>query len=145
MRTLAMKMTFIFIIILFLTSCERKDNNTDTGQLPLLNTEWILTSIQNTKTNVVTIFPSNVRNESIIFTDSLNSLRVKGVCNGCAGTYLVIGASVSTSGLMCTMMYCSKWENYLFYNLDSMFHYKINNNLLTIYSRGSYNLNFISK
>jgi heat shock protein HslJ len=140
-----MKMTFLFITILFLASCERKENNNDTGQLALLKTEWILSSIQNTKTNVVTIFPSNVLYESIIFTDSLNSLRVRGVCNGCAGTYSVKDASVSTSGLMCTKIYCSKWEDYLFYNLDSMFQYKIKNNLMTIYSRGSYNLNFISK
>jgi heat shock protein HslJ len=140
-----MKMTFLFITILLLTSCERKENDTIGGQHPLLKTEWILSSIQDTKTNNITIFPSNVKSESIIFTDSLNTLRVKGVCNGCAGIYSVKDASINASGLMCTMIYCSKWEDYLFYNLDSMFQYKINNNQLTIYSRGSYNLNFISK
>jgi heat shock protein HslJ len=139
-----MKMTFLFIVILFLTSCERKEN-VDSGQIPLLKTEWILSSIQNTKTNVVTAFPNNVQSESIIFTDSLNSLRVNGVCNGCTGTYTVRDDSVSINGLMCSLIYCSKWEDHLFNNLDSMFQYRINNNLLTIYSKGSYNLNFISK
>jgi heat shock protein HslJ len=140
-----MKMTFLFITILLLTSCERKENDTNGGQQPLLKTEWILTSIQNTRTNDITIFPTNVKSESIIFTDSLNTLRVKGVCNGCTGTYSVKDASISACGLMCTMIYCSRWEDYLFSNLNSMFQYKINTNQLTIYSRGSYNLNFISK
>jgi len=140
-----MKIAFLFITIFLLTSCERKENGTDTGQLPLLKTEWILSSIQDTKTNAVTIFPSNVKSESIIFTDSLNALIIKGVCNGCSGSYSIRDTSISTSGMSCTMIYCSKWEDYLFYNLGGTFQYKINNNQLTIYSKGTYNLNFISK
>lgn len=142
---MATKIIYLSVIILIFTGCERKESILNTGQRPLLKTEWILSSIQNTKTNDLTNFPGNVKRESIIFTDSLNTLIVKGVCNGCAGTFSVIDTSLSTTGLGCTKIYCSKWEDYLFYNLDSMFQYKIIDNLLTIYSKGSYNLNFISK
>jgi heat shock protein HslJ len=140
-----MKLFCISAIILVLIGCEKKDKNPDTGQVPLLKTQWTLSSIQNTKTNFLTTFPGNISNESIIFSDSANVLRVQGVCNICSGVYSLSDASVTANGLVCTKIYCSPWENYLFLNLDSMYKYKIENTLLTIYSKGSYNLNFISK
>ena len=138
----AMKINIIFVILLFLVGCEKKD----TIVQPLLKTQWLLSSIQNIKTNTITNFPSNLTpHEYIIFSDSLNTLMVGGVCNGCRASYTVKDNSISTNGLSCTMLYCSQWEDYLFYNLDSMFQYKINYNQLTIYSKGTYNLNFVAK
>jgi hypothetical protein len=64
---------------------------------------------------------------------------------GCLGTYLVSNNLISTTGLGCTMIYCSQWEDYLFHNIDSMYQYKINYNQLTIYSIGTYNLNFVAE
>jgi len=137
-----MKSNFIFIILLFLISCEKKDASIQ----PLLNTQWFLTSIQNTKTNEITKFPDNLNpREYIIFKDPLNTLTVSGICNGCGGTYSLNNDLISTSGLACTQIYCSQWEDYLFYNLDSIFRYEIKNDQLTIYSKGTYNLNFVSK
>jgi heat shock protein HslJ len=105
-----------------------------------------LSSIQNTKTNAITSYPNNLNPvEYIIFSDSIKALMVGGVCNGCQGSYKISDNSISTEGLSCTEIYCSPWEDYLFNSLDSMFQYKINNNLLTIYSKGTYNLNFVTK
>ena len=137
-----MKLNFLIIIFLFLNGCEKKDTTIQ----PLLNTKWFLSSIQNTKTNAITSYPNNLNPvEYIIFSDSIKALMVGGVCNGCRGSYKISDNSIITDGLLCTAIYCSKWEDYLFYNLDSMFQYKINNNLLTVYSKGTYNLNFVAK
>jgi heat shock protein HslJ len=137
-----MRTSILFLILLFLIGCERKD----TSVQPLLKTQWFLSSIQNTKTNEITNFPTNLSpHEYIIFTDSLNTLKAGGVCNGCIGAYSINSDLISTTGLTCTQIYCSKWEDYFFDNLDSMFHYEINGNLLTIYSKGTYNLNLSAK
>jgi heat shock protein HslJ len=136
------KYFFLILLIAAFISCEKKDTTIQ----PLLNTKWFLSSIQNTKTNAITSYPNNLNPvEYIIFADSIKALMVGGVCNGCRGSYKISDNSISTNGLSCTLIYCSKWEDYLFYNLDSMFQYKINNNLLTIYSKGTYNLNFVAK
>ena len=137
-----MKLNFLIIIFLFLNGCEKKETTIQ----PLLNTKWFLSSIQNTKTNAITSYPNNLNPvEYIIFSDSIKALMVGGVCNGCRGSYKISDNSISTEGLSCTELYCSKWEDYLFNNLDSMFQYKINNSLLTVYSKGTYNLNFVAK
>ena len=58
-------------LVLVSSSCE-KSSIKDSA---LLKTQWVLSSIQNTKTNAINDFPSNnVRSEYIIFTDSANIL-----------------------------------------------------------------------
>ena len=73
-----MKINIIFFILLFLVGCEKKDTTVQ----PLLKTQWLLSSIQNIKTNEITNFPSNIPPEYIIFSDSLNTLYVGGACYG---------------------------------------------------------------
>jgi hypothetical protein len=73
-----------FIIILGGFGCRKtieKDAN-------LLKTKWILSYIQDTKTNAITDYPSDAaRKISIVFTDSLNIVSFSGICNGGGGTY----------------------------------------------------------
>ena len=93
-----MKRNLIFLIILILSfdACE-KSSIKDSA---LLKTQWVLSSIQNTKTNAINDFPSNnVRSEYIIFTDSANILFIAGTCNGCRAAYLISNDSIKTSGL----------------------------------------------
>ena len=134
-------LAFIFGLIGF--HCKKEDPAT--GQTSLLKTKWILSYICDTWTNAITKYPDNIHQEYIIFSDSINVLTVGGVCNGCKGNYIINSDLISINGLACTMIYCSQWEDYLFNNLDSMYQYKINNNQLTIYSKGKYNLNFIAE
>ena len=54
----------------------------------LLKTTWILSYIQDSKTDGITNYPSDERNKiSIVFTDSLNIISFHGICNGGWGTY----------------------------------------------------------
>lgn len=139
---------FIFlcgIATLCAWGCSKKESPCDP---PLLKTEWILRSFQNTITNATIDFPSNVEpKEFVVFSDSSNALLVGGTCNGCNGTYSVSGDSIKSKILICSDVLCTalKWETLLTNNMDSIFHYKLNVNKLTLYSLGTYNLNFVAK
>ncbi|MGD0341703.1 MAG: META domain-containing protein [Bacteroidales bacterium] len=134
-----------FIMVLVGFGCE-KESLKDSG---LLKTKWILSSIQDTKTNAVTNYPSDAsRKISIVFTDSLNVLSFSGICNGGAGTYSYVPSytfsygAIKITDLVTTLIYCSDWEGYTIQNLDAAFSYRINGNNLVIYSTGAYNLYF---
>lgn len=147
----SMKNIIIYNLFLILICYGCSKENTQNGQVPLLKTKWILTNIQDTKTNVITDYPSEVDQqwgtEYIILTDSLNTIIIKGLCNDGGGNYLVNtnSDSITFSDLFMTLVLCKyeEWELYLWDNLRTAYKYKINDNKLTIYSKGAYNLNFI--
>jgi heat shock protein HslJ len=133
---------FLFTIILSLYGCKKENSkNAD-----LINTKWILSYIQDTKTNTITNYPSDAPNRiSIVFTDSLNVIAFSGVCNGGAGTY---SYSSSTDAIKIkvgtTFIYCKdvEWESYTTQSLNNASSYKLSGNKLVIYSNGAYNLYF---
>jgi len=133
---------FLLTIILSLYGCKKENaKNAD-----LINTKWILSYIQDTKTNAITNYPSDAPNRiSIVFTDSLNIISFSGVCNGGAGTY---SYSSSTDDIKIkvgtTFIYCKdvEWESYTTQSLNNASSYKLSGNNLVIYSNGSYNLYF---
>jgi hypothetical protein len=58
----------------------KKTNEKDAD---LLKVKWVLSSVQDKKTNAITNYPSDAaRKISIVFTDSLNILSFSGICNG---------------------------------------------------------------
>jgi heat shock protein HslJ len=132
---------FSFILILVGTGCKK------TADADLLKVKWVLSYIQDTKTNAITNYPSDAaRKISIVFTDSLNVISLSGVCNGGWGTYsysLSTGA-IKISGILTTAIACKyvEWEEYTTQNLDSASSYKINGSSLEIYSNSTYNLYF---
>jgi heat shock protein HslJ len=110
-------------------------------------TPWILSYIQDTKTNAITKYPNDAFSKiSIEFTDSLNYIFFDGICNGGIGTYTYSSSTgaIKISGILTTAIACKyvEWEEYTTQNLDSAFNYKINGNNLAIYSNGVYNLYF---
>ncbi len=122
----------------------KKENLKDAD---LLKTKWILSSIQDTKTNAVTNYPSDAsRKISIVFTDSLNVLSFYGICNGGWGIYLYsLGTgAIKVTNLATTQIGCQfvEWEGYTIQNLYTAFRYKTNGSSLEIYSNGTYNLYF---
>jgi len=134
---------FSSILILVGVGC-KKANEKDAD---LLKTKWILSYIQDTKTNAITTYPSDAaRKISIEFTDSLNVISFSGVCNGGWGTYSYSSANsaIKITNLMTTAIACKyiEWEEYTTQNLYSAFGYKINGNNLVINSNGKYNLYF---
>ena len=134
---------FSFILILVGIGC-KKANDKDAD---LLKTKWILSYIQDTKTNEVTHYPSDATNKiSIVFSDSTNVIRFSGVCNGGAGTYTYssISGEIKVTALTTTQIFCKyvEWETYTAQNLQYASSYKINGNDLVIYSNGAYNLYF---
>src|SRR5664280_1435276 len=75
---------FSFILIFVGFGCKKaivKDAD-------LLKVKWVLSYIQDTKTNAITNYPNDApRRISIVFTDSLNVISFSGICNSGAGTY----------------------------------------------------------
>jgi heat shock protein HslJ len=143
-----MKQIFIFLFISIF--CGLSCRKTESVTSDLVGTKWALTTIQNTKTNTVQIYPDDAsRKISIVFTDSLNTLAFTGICNSGTGTYSVSTdqGALSVQDLGTTKIYCkyAEWESYTVQNLNSAFGYKINGTTLTVYSGGDYNLNFISE
>ena len=138
-----MKYYLIVTIIIFLCSCRKSDITTN--QTAILNHTWILSSIQNTRTNETIKYPDNIlHKESITFADNLSTLSFGGVCNGGQGNFMLYNDKIVITDLITTQIYCQyyEWEKYLINNLDSISKFTVSNNQLTIYSKGSFNLIF---
>ena len=132
-------------IILIVLSCKKDD--TTIAQLPLENTKWTLSYIQDTKTNTTINYPSDAKNNIfILFSDTINNIYFDGVCNGGIGqyNYSIDDGSINITSISNTRIFCkySEWEDYVTTNLHDAFLYKINGNNLEIKSKGTYNLFF---
>ncbi len=143
-----MKTNFLCIFLFFFIGCDKKDN-AENPQLyaPLLNVQWNLTSIQNTKTKKIINFPDSISQpEWVLFSDSASLVSMSGSCNGGRGKYsITTGNNISISHFETTLIYCINygWEAYLVNNIDSAYKFTLSSNQLEIYSNGSYNLNFV--
>jgi heat shock protein HslJ len=136
----------IIFILAIITSCFgcKKENLNDTD---LLKTKWILSYIQDTKTQAITNYPSDAaKTISIEFTNSSNIIFFRGVCNVGSGTYTYssITDKIKVTDLITTEIYCKyyEWETYTVQNLYYASSYKITGNDLVIYSNGEYDLYF---
>ena len=132
---------FSFILILVGTGCKKA------ADADLLKVKWVLSYIQDTKTNTIKNYPSDAaRKISMDFTDSLNVISFSGVCNGGWGTYSYSSSTgaIKITNLATTQIGCQygEWEGYTIQNLYAAFKYKINGSSLEIYSNGAYNLYF---
>lgn len=145
-----MKINVLCLFILLLIGCDKKDTNTYTGPpVPFLKTKWILSSLQNTTTSVIINYPVNIPSEYILFGDSLNILSIKGCCNvydfpfsiGRNDSVSITGNGISTL-IACENM---QWETYLVNSIGNMYQYKKNENNLIIYSKGTFNSNFVAQ
>jgi heat shock protein HslJ len=132
---------FCFILISVCFGCKKA------ADADLLKVKWVLSYIQDTKTNAIKNYPGDAARKIFIdFTDSLNVISFNGVCNGGWGTYsyyLSTGA-IKVTNLATTQIGCQfdEWEEYTIQNLYTAFRYKINESSLEIYSNGTYNLYF---
>lgn len=113
----------------------------------LLNTKWILSYIQDTKTHAITHYPSDATKRiSIVFNDTLDVISFWGICNGGAGTftYSSVTGEIKVTDLGTTLICCKyvEWETYTVQNLNYASNYKIDGNDLVIHTNGAYNLYF---
>jgi len=137
------KIPIITLVFLLLAFACKKENPQDT----LVKTKWILSYIQDTRTNDTIHYPTDAgRKMSITFTDSLSIMYFTGVCNGGQGrySYSSISKSISISDLATTQIGCKyqEWEGYVGGNLMDAYRYEVSGNTLVIYSRGKYELYF---
>jgi hypothetical protein len=135
----------IFLLLIFISSfgC-KKENHTDAD---LLKAKWILSHIQNAKTNVITQYPSDAaKTISIEFSNTSDIISFWGICNGGPGTYTYssVTGEIKVTDLITTLIGCKyvEWETYTVQSLYYASSYKINGNDLVIYSNGEYNLYF---
>ena len=134
---------FSFILIISGFGCRKSTMNV----VDLLKVKWVLSHIQDTKTNEIKNYPGDAaRKISIFFTDSLNVVSFSGVCNSGSGTYSysLSSGEIMFTNLGTTLIDCkyAEWEGFTIQNLYAAFRYKINGSSLEIYSNGSYNLYF---
>jgi heat shock protein HslJ len=137
------KTIFILAIITSCFGC-KKDSLSDTD---LLKTKWLLSYIQDTKTQAITNYPSDAaKTISIEFTDASNIVFFRGICNVGSGTYTYssITDEIKVTDLITTEIYCKyyEWETYTVQNLYYASSYKLDGGDLVIYSNGAYNLYF---
>ena len=137
------KTIFILVIIIFCFGC-KKDSLNDND---LLKTTWILSYIQDTKTQAITNFPGDAaKTISIEFTGKSNQLFFRGICNVGSGTYCYSSTTdkIKVTDLITTEIYCKyyEWETYTVQNLYYASSFEIDGNDLVIYSNGEYNLYF---
>ena len=135
----------IFLLLIFISSfgCE-KENHTDAD---LLKTTWVLSYIQDTKTQAITNYPSDAaKTISIEFSNTSDIVSFWGICNGGSGTYTYssVTGEIKVTDLITTLIGCKyvEWETYTVQNLYYASSYKMNDKNLIIYSTGAYNLHF---
>ena len=144
LKFIIMKKTiFILLIIISCFGC-KKDSLNDTD---LLKTTWVLSYIQDTKTQAITNFPGDASKKiSIVFNDPSDIISFSGICNGGEGTYTYssITGEIKVTDLITTLIGCKyvEWETYTVQNLHYASSYKISDNNLAIYTSGAYNLYF---
>jgi heat shock protein HslJ len=137
------KTIFILVIIISCFGC-KKDTLKDAN---LLKTTWILSYIQDTKTQAITNYPSDATKKiSIVFNDTSDIISFSGICNGGAGTftYSSVTGEIKVTDLGTTLIWCKyvEWETYAVQSLYYASSYKISDNNLAIYTSGAYNLYF---
>lgn len=137
------KTILILVIIVFCFGC-KKDSLKDRE---LLNTSWILSYIQDTKTQAITYFPGDATKRiSIVFDDSPDVVSFSGVCNNGSGTYTYspITGEMNVIDLGTTKIWCKyvEWETYAVQNLHYASAFLVTDGNLAIYSNGTYNLYF---
>ena len=144
---------FCFIIAVVGFGCEK--STFQNAPSSLMNTTWVLSYIQDTKTNAIINYPSGatkrisiVFTSSLLYTNSVDEVLFNGICNGGKGgcTCSTIDGSILVTGIETTLIACKfvEWEGYTVQNLDASYGYKIDGVNLIIYSKGSYNLYFTS-
>ncbi|MCU0363898.1 MAG: META domain-containing protein [Bacteroidales bacterium] len=136
-------LVLLYMILACAWSCE-KGNITDTE---LVDTDWVLTQIQDTKTGDFLDFPSDAQREISIFLDGdSNALYFTGICNFGSGTYEFTSSrgKIHISDIVTTLMACNHvdWEIYTARNLEDNSGYRIDGDKLEVYSNGTHNLIF---
>ena len=143
MTSILKRIIFLLLIFISCFGC-KKENHTDAD---LLKTTWVLSYIQDTKTQAITNFPGDAaKTISIEFTGKSNQLFFRGICNVGSGTYCYSSATdiIKVTDLITTEIYCKyyEWETYTVQNLYNASNYIINGTELIIFSTGAYNLYF---
>jgi heat shock protein HslJ len=141
-----MKKIFIYCLVLvfIVAGCKKESSKQPT----LLNTQWVLSYIQDTKSNVINNYPADESKKIVIdFTDLSNVISFNGICNTGSGKY---SFSTSTGTVEITDMATTKiackyveWESYTVQSMQEAYSYRIDGNTLVIYSKGDNNLYFI--
>jgi heat shock protein HslJ len=135
----------MFALSLVFLSCMK--SSADVTVTYLLNNKWILSHIQDTKTQIVTYYPADATKRiSIVFDDSPHVVSLSGVCNNGSGTYTYspFTGEIKVTDLGTTLIWCKyvEWETYTVQSLYYASRYDIDGNDLVIYSDGAYNLYF---
>jgi len=146
-----MKSLNSFLIVcsmLVITAFSCKKNDEANKQVnPLLIKSWTLTSIQNTKTNLMINYPDSLSYQQFLNIRDSISLLFEG-CGGNQGNanYSVNNNTIKLSDIKILHMdFCmnDQWNDYFFNNLESAYQYNVTENKLIIYSKGDYNLYFV--
>jgi len=134
-----------FISAFIITGCNKESSKPAT----LLNTHWVLSYIQDTKSNLISNYPADESKKIVIdFTDSANVVSFNGICNSGSGQFsFTSSGTLRITGIAATKIACKyvEWESYTIQSMQGAYSYNINGNNLIIYTNGDYNLYFIKE
>jgi heat shock protein HslJ len=143
-----MKKIFIYCLVLvfIVAGCKKESSKQPT----LINTQWVLSYIQDTKSNVINNYPADESKKIVIdFTNLSNVISFNGICNSGSGKYSFSASTgtVEITDIATTKIACKyvEWEGYTIQSLNKAYSYKVNGSNLTFYTNGDYNLYFIKK
>lgn len=149
MKAFQIKYAFILLMALLICSSGCKKDKEKKDQA-LTNIKWNLEYLQNTDTKARSYFPSTEpKRISITFTDSLNIMLFRGICNDGSGTYTYSSTTgeLTIRDLKLTLILCNNvvWENNTAQNLLDARRYQIKDDSLTIFSNSDFDLHFSKK
>lgn len=135
---------FLLTIILLVQSCKKGN---DSGGSGIVNTTWQLEYLINTRDKSRLDFPADEQNRiTISFTDSLNTLMFTGICNSGSGFYYISQKNneLTIEDIKITLIHCRNiiWESYAIDNLEKAASFTAHDNVLTVYTKGEYDLYF---
>lgn len=142
-----MKKIFIYslVLVFIVGGCKKGSSK----QPALINTKWVLTYIQDTKSNLINNYPADESKKIVIdFADSMDVISFSGICNSGAGKYSYSSTgTLKITDMATTKIACKyvEWESYTIQSLQEAYSFNINGNNLIIYTNGDYNLYFISE
>jgi heat shock protein HslJ len=141
----AKRLAAIAILLVIGTFSCRKEKESAGSELT--NMKWSLVYISSTSTNQKISFPLPEPDRiTIIFSDSLNTLFFKGICNNGSGKYSLstTNRELKISDLKLTLISCANiiWESYAANGLTGAQSYDLKGDSLTIFSNNAYDLHF---
>ena len=145
MKSLKLFLFLSGIVAMIVFGCKKDDENKIVN--PLLIKTWVLTSMEDTKTNQMIDYPDSIMLKYYLVVEDSISLAYYGCGLGhYHAKYWVTDSKIKLYDIEYThadLCFDENWEEQVFGNIERANRYKVTDDKLIIYSSGDYNLYFV--